>query len=270
MKLCIVGLGLIGSGMARALGGFCDIYGMDSDSAVIKSAVSDGVIKEAAADFADMDAVIFATPPKVTKELINAGKYKDGATVMDACGVKGFIDEVRSDIDFVGMHPMAGKEKSGYENGDGAMFKGKNLLLIKRQNTSEKACKTAEKIGKAMGFGVLKWTDIKTHDETIAFTSQMPHLLSAIMVRHPIYEDCHAFEGGSLNDFTRIARLDAPMWAELFFQNRDNLKNQCEYYITELKRFSDMLDDRQAMEKYMLVSRQNRMSHEKAENYEDE
>ncbi|MBQ9624511.1 MAG: prephenate dehydrogenase/arogenate dehydrogenase family protein, partial [Clostridia bacterium] len=133
INLGIVGLGLIGASIAKAL---CQndsyiLYGADSNGYIVEQAINEGVIAKPITDMAELDAVIFATPPKVTKELINGGRYKKGAVVMDVCGVKGYIKEIKQDIDFVGMHPMAGKELSGYDNGDGAMFKGKNLLLVK-------------------------------------------------------------------------------------------------------------------------------------------
>lgn len=264
----VVGLGLIGASMAKSLYGYkgWTIIGFDNDKGVITDALSDGAIIEG---YTDMDAtkkcdvVIFATPPGVTPTLINACQYKENALVCDACGVKGFMAEIREDIDFVGMHPMAGKEVSGYANGDSELFVGANLLLMRREHTSDNSCLLAEELGRAMGFRVLRWTDSLIHDEMIGFTSQMPHMLSSIIVRHPLYKGSHDFEGGSLNDFTRIARLDAPMWAELFFRNQDNLRSQCDYYIDELTKFRDMLNDKEAMEKYMQVARNNRVNHER-------
>lgn len=265
----IVGLGLIGASMAKSLYGYkgWHIIGFDNDEGVIEAAKNDGVVLEGYTDMTateKCDVVIFATPPGVTLSLINDSRYKDGAMVCDACGVKGFMDRIREDIDFVGMHPMAGKEVSGYANGDSELFVGANLLLMKRENTSEKACLLAEELGRAMGFRVLRWTDSRIHDEMIGFTSQMPHLLSAIIVRNPLYEGSHDFEGGSMEDFTRIARLDAPMWASLFYKNRENLKGQCDYYIEELKHFKDMLNDKQAMTDYMQIARENRIGHEQS------
>lgn len=263
----VVGMGLIGASMAKSLYGYKGwrIIGFDVDEAVISAAKSDGVVAEGYSSMEatkKCDIVIFATPPGVTLSLINSCEYKPGALVCDACGVKGFMKDIRRDIDFVGMHPMAGKEVSGYENGDSELFVGANLLLMKRDNTKEKACLLAEELGRAMGFRVLRWTDMTIHDEMISFTSQMPHLLSAIIVRHSLYKESHDFEGGSLNDFTRIARLDAPMWASLFYQNRKNLKKQCDYYIRELDKFRAMLDDQEAMIEYMQEARENRVNHE--------
>lgn len=265
----IVGLGLIGASMAKSLYGYKGwrIIGFDNDEEVIEAAKRDGAVHEGYTDTDNTkkcDVVIFATPPSVTLKLINESEYKEGALVCDACGVKGFMEKIRDTIDFVGMHPMAGKEVSGYINGDSELFVGANLLLMKRDSTSEKACLLAEELGRAMGFRVLRWTDMHVHDKMIAFTSQMPHLLSSIIVRHPYYENSHDFEGGSLNDFTRIARLDAKMWASLFYKNQDNLKEQCDYYIAELEKFRDMLGNKEAMESYMQTSRENRVGHETA------
>ena len=269
-KVGIVGIGLIGASMAKSLYGYkgWKIIGFDSSRSVIEMAERDGAVDRgytSMEETKDCDVVIFATPPGVTLQLINGCEYKSGAMVCDVCGVKGFMESIREDIDFVGMHPMAGKEVNGYESGDSELFVGANLLLMKRESTSEKACLLAQELGRAMGFRVLRWTDMHIHDSMIAFTSQMPHLLSAIIVRHPYYKDSHDFEGGSLNDFTRIARLDAPMWASLFYKNRENLKEQCDYYITELERFRDMLDDKEAMTEYMQGARSNRIGHEHTE-----
>lgn len=264
----IVGLGLIGGSMARTLKrcSSSPIIGFDKDNGILDKAVRQGVIDEGHinTDFADLcDVIIFATPPSVTLDLINTCTYKKDAVVLDACGIKGYIKNIREDVDFVGMHPMAGKEVSGYDNSDDTLFEGANLLLVKRQGTSDRACSIAEELGELMGFGLIRWTDPDTHDELIAYTSQMPHVLSSIIVSHPLYEECHAFEGGSLNDFTRIARLDAPMWTSLFYENRDNLKDQCDYYINQLKLFKAMLGDKTAMEEYLYNARVNRINHEK-------
>lgn len=264
----IFGLGLIGASIAKSLKrkpGY-NILGFDMNNDVLISALADHTIDIACNEMANSvncDIIIFATPPATTPSLINSCKYKNGALVCDMCGVKSFIEDIRDDIDFVGMHPMAGKEKSGYESSGATLFDGANLLLIKRSSTSKSACKMAEELGNHMGFGVLKWTDPKTHDELISFTSQMPHLLSAIIVSHPFYDKCHNFEGGSLNDFTRIARLDAPMWTALFKANSSNLKDQCNYYIDAIARFRDMLGDEDSMEAYLQNARDRRISHER-------
>lgn len=267
----IAGLGLIGASMAKALKGYKNwrIIGFDTDQKVIDAGEKDGVIEKGYTTMdktPNCDIVIFATPPAVTLNAINSCEYKEGAVVCDACGVKGFMNSIRDDIDFVGMHPMAGKEVGGYANGDGELFENANLLLLKRPSTTNGAVKLIEEMGKAMGFGTLRWTDSKTHDEMIGFTSQMPHLVSAVIVRHPLYESCYDFEGGSLNDFTRIACLDEDMWSELFYKNQSNLKEQCDFYIEQLTKFRDMLDDKEAMRKYLMQARINRQTHELKEN----
>lgn len=268
MNIGIVGLGLIGASIAKALKkkGNDNIIGFDSDEKITQLAMSEAAVHKSFNDLKNTvscDMVIFATPPQITLELINSCEYKDGATVCDVCGVKGFMDCINGDIDFVGMHPMAGKEKSGYTNCDSQLFNGANLLLVKRANTSSRAIANCEKLACDLGFKTVRKTTIKEHDEMIAFTSQMPHLLSAIIVSHPLYQKCFDFEGGSLNDFTRIARLDSIMWSSLFEANCDNLKNQIDYLIESLQDFKNMLHHKDKMQCYLKNANDIRVLHER-------
>ena len=268
MIIGFVGLGLIGGSLAKSARGFKNaiIYGFDVDEDILKLATGDGAIDSGFSTFENVekcDLVIFSTPPHITKDLINSLVFKENAVVSDACGVKGFVDEVREDIDFVGGHPMAGKEKSGYLNSDNILFKNANYLLLKRESTSRYACLLMEEFVKYIGCSCIRWTDIKDHDKMIGFTSQLPHVLSAIIVQHDLYQSCQNFEGGSLNDFTRIARLDVNMWRDLFFQNKDNLIDALTFVEDSIAEFKKMLmeDDRESVTNYLAKSRKRRIEH---------
>ncbi len=228
MKICVVGLGLIGGSMALALrrAGYF-VAGKNRSRAAIEYALCHGAIDDEAEDVSLYDVVFVALPPRATVEYIAAEKFKKDAIVSDICGVKRYIErEVysrRPDIRYIGTHPMAGKEVSGIENACADLFDRASMVLTKGERTDESAYEAIKKIIKDIGFKRLVECSAEVHDKKIAYTSQLAHIVSNCYVKNPQIEGCLGFTGGSFQDMTRIAGVDENMWTELYLNNADNL-----------------------------------------------
>ena len=244
MQILIVGLGLIGGSLAKALNKNFTVHGFDKDNAVLKSALSQGIIKDTSKNFKDYDFIIAALPPKATVEYLNGGHFKDNATVCDVCGVKGYISEnLRKDINYIyiGTHPMAGKEKGGLENSSADLFLGASIIFTVEQNTSAQSLKLAEDIFMQAGFARAVKCSPKRHDEIIAYTSQLAHIVSNAYVKSKLFDSFDGFTGGSFQDMTRIAEMDAGLWSELFIANCKNLSSELEGLIGSLNIYLEAL-----------------------------
>lgn len=235
--MLIVGLGLIGGSLAKALSKKFKVHGFDKDNSVLQSALIQGVIEKTAENFNSYDFVIIALPPKATAEVLNGGHFKDNATVCDVCGVKGYISEnLRKDINYnyIGTHPMAGKEKGGFDNSSADLFSGASIIFTVEKNTNAKSLELAENVFMQAGFSRAVKCSPKKHDEIIAYTSQLAHIVSNSYVKSKLFDSFDGFTGGSFQDMTRIAEMDAKLWGELFMANRKNLKNELESLIDSL------------------------------------
>lgn len=261
----IIGLGLIGGSIAKAIDE--EVVGFDSNQTTIEKAVSDGVIKKGYTDLKNVDQcdfVIISLPFATQKEILQTCKFKAGATIMDVCGIKKIMDFVPQDLDYVSTHPMAGKEVGGYENSDKDLFAGANFIITRRDNTSEKAIKRVEKLAQDLGCGHVFETNKEHHDEMIGFTSQLPHVLASCIVNTKYYQGCNGFEGGSLADFTRIARMDSAMWADLFLNNKGPLLEIVENLKANINKVENFLieEDKIGLRDFLENGSKNREEHE--------
>jgi len=242
-KVGIVGLGLIGGSMAKAIKKFtdCTVVGYDTNPEIISIAMADGVI-DAELHPSDCDFIISALYPAATAAFLEQfGKVlKKGTIVCDCGGTKSFICEKAEPIaekygfKFIGAHPMAGTEHSGYEFSRENMFYGASLIIC----SEEKQPIMEELFGK-IGFETFRYTTAENHDRMIAFTSQLAHVVSNAFVKSPEYPEHSGYSAGSLRDLTRVAWLNETMWTELFLENRKFLANEIDSLIENLKKYSD-------------------------------
>lgn len=261
IKILIVGLGIIGGSYAKALRGFPDaeIYGADRNDEVIKKAEKDGVIIKGykdAADFSEYaDVVILCVTPECTVKIINGTPFKKNTLVTDVCGVKGYIfDEIEnSDIDYIGGHPMAGKESSGYESSDPELFKNANYIVVPGRNNTAEHKELLNSIIKYIGCKQITVTNPENHDKMIAYTSQLMHIVAAALCDNECLDSSEAYSAGSLRDCTRVAKLDPEMWSELFCENREALAEQIEIFSNSLKTIEKFVKDgdREGIKKYL-------------------
>lgn len=244
MKICVVGLGLIGGSLCMALkrAGY-SVYGINRSAAPLEYALENKII-DGEGDVSSADVVFVALPPKATVEYILSAPFKKNAVVADICGVKRVIERgvsARRDIRYVGTHPMAGKEVSGVENACADLFDRASMVLTRNAHTDADAYALIVKLVKDMGFLRLVECSAEVHDKKIAYTSQLAHVVSNCYVKDRTIESCLGFTGGSFQDMTRIAGVDEGMWTELYLSNADNLTNNISNLVAALNEINAAL-----------------------------
>ncbi len=261
MKIGIVGLGLIGGSLARALteSGKHEVYGADRNRSSLLAAKMVEAIKDEMTDenIGEMDMIFIALYPQATVEFVeaNASKIKKDAIVADCGGVKRPIctpceklAEENSFI-FIGAHPMAGTQFSGFNASRSNLFKNATMIITPKENTD---IRILEKLRNALndaGFGAINFTTPEEHDKVIAFTSQLPHIISNAYVKSHTAVKQKGFSAGSYRDLTRVSKLNEKMWSELFFENKDNLCAEIDFLVERLSEYSAALkeDDREGL-----------------------
>ena len=260
MIVGIVGLGLIGGSLARAYKQKKHtVYGFDLDDKILDVAkmvnvIDDDLDKDT---IARCDCILIALYPKATvKYLEDMGKYIDNKTiVIDCCGVKeevceaGFKIAKKYGFTFVGGHPMAGKQYSGFKYSREDLFENASMIIVPEKCDNIEFLNKVKEMLLPAGFGKITVSTAKEHDKIIAFTSQMPHIVSNAFIKSPTAREHNGFSAGSYKDLTRVAWLNEYMWTELFFDNKENLVKELDYFIEETTKYKDALinDDRDKM-----------------------
>lgn len=279
----IVGLGIMGGSIAKAIrANVLDmpeargkIFACDSLPATLDAAVRDGVIdkgfapSDAGAMLSECDIVYICLYPHATLEFIKTHRndFKSASIVTDISGVKTFLadglaDFSRNDVDCIFGHPMAGGEKEGYVNSNGAYFKGRNYILMLRPSNKVENVELIKSLIAAMGFTRIVETDCKTHDRKIAFTSQLCHVIASALVKSAEDETITEFGGGSFEDLTRIAMINASLWTELFLANKDELLSHIAAFEKQLAFMKKAVaeNDAASLEAYLADVRTRRMN----------
>ncbi|MGN0796215.1 MAG: prephenate dehydrogenase [Christensenellales bacterium] len=254
MEIGIIGLGLIGGSMAKALKSKGHkIYGSDNDGSVLQKALLIGAIDEelTAENVKKIDYLIISVYPEGVLECLD--KYvpmlKDGAIVSDLCGIKRLVvkkmaelKKQRPSLHFVALHPMAGKEFSGIRYSSSLLYEGASLLAISVDTPIEILAKV-KSIMLEIGFKGMVITNAEQHDKIISYTSQLAHIVSSAYIQNKTANEVFGFTAGSFKDMTRVARLNAAMWTELLLDNRDFLSTELDDLIRNLSEFKQYLDD---------------------------
>jgi len=266
----IAGLGLIGGSMARALARStdCTILGHDRDLAALRAALDAGAIHGAflEEDLPEVDLMLVALRPRDAVDFLRRAlpRMKKGALAADLCGVKrwvvGEIDPVAraAGVRFVGAHPMAGREVSGFQNSDADLFRGASFIMTPPDGRPDGATEQLAALAMGLGFGRTVVTTPEAHDRMIAYTSQLAHAASSAYVMSPAAPGHAGFSAGSFRDMTRVARLDADMWAELFDLNRDALSEELAGLIGRLGEIKRAVDGRDGAQLRALLGEGNR------------
>jgi prephenate dehydrogenase len=255
MKVLIVGLGLMGGSFAKAIKAKTSdiVAGWDMSDEVIRKALECGAIDERAEKIPrDVDMILIALYPKAAVEFVrqNAGDIPAGCMLVDICGVKrsvcSEIEQLLSGKDavYIGGHPMAGREFSGFDASDENLFQGASMILTPSEHISKSHCLLAELFFLRLGFGRITYATPEKHDEMIALTSQMAHIVSSAYVQNPASLRHGGFSAGSFRDMTRVAKLHEQMWTELFLCNTDFLSLQLDQLISKLEEFKKAIDER--------------------------
>lgn len=253
MNIAIVGLGLIGGSLAKAISKRTNhtVLGLDTDANTIKQALSAGAIKESidAKDLKRADITFVCLFPNTAKDFIlnNATGFAKGSIVADICGVKNFIVKDATEalaangVRFVGAHPMAGREVAGFESSLETLYDGASFIVTPIETTDQAALNTLEELMLQIGFGRITVSTPHDHDVSIAFTSQLAHVVSGAYIKSPTLQHENGFSAGSFLDLTRVARLNEEMWTSLFALNREPLLFELDTIIAHLEQYRDAL-----------------------------
>ena len=253
MKVGILGLGLIGGSLARAyaIAGHT-VYAAEKDESMLSFAQLAGAVdgQLTPESLSECELVLLAIYPEGSANWLaeNAMHISKDALVMDCCGVKQLICEKcfplaeQYGFTFMGGHPMAGTHFSGFKYSRADLFRGAPMVLVPHRFDDMDLLDRAKDALAPCGFGSFSVTTARDHDRMIAFTSQMPHILSNAFIKSPTALEHKGFSAGSYRDLTRVAWLNPQMWAELFLENREFVLNELTTYITALERYRDAVE----------------------------
>lgn len=234
-RIVVVGLGLIGGSMAMALQGFEDyeVVGVVRSASTYQKAVerhaADRVTYDAAEELPGADVVILAQDPQGIVSFLeeHCSHFKPGSVIVDVCGIKRAIMDgaqcLPDDVDFIGCHPMAGKEVSGIDNAEAGLFRNTHFIMTPPEGVRQEHVDLVERIARFCQFRDVIRTTPERHDEMIAYTSQLMHIIALSVCDDEELFSCRGFEGGSFRDCTRVAALDVALWTQLFSLNREAL-----------------------------------------------
>ena len=233
--IIVAGLGLMGGSMAKAIKKYtdCRVLGWNRTRAVAEQALADGAIDAVASDedFASCDMLIPVLYPDATLSFLKEKipQMKKNAVVVDLVGVKTrLVNEIGAlalecGVRYTGGHPMAGLAKAGYQRSFADLYKGSSMILVPSAATAPGDVDELSRFFRGLGFGGIKVCSAETHDQMIAHTSQLAHVVSNSYVKSPVSSNYVGFSGGSYKDMTRIACLNEKVWTELFIWNGEAL-----------------------------------------------
>lgn len=264
MTVGILGLGLIGGSLARAykLAGHT-VYVKNRDERMLSFAMLSGAVdgKLNEDTIPQCDLILLAIYPAGSADWLeaNAPLISKKALVIDCCGTKQLVCQRCFPIAkeygfiFVGGHPMAGSQFSGFKYSRASLFQGAPMVLVPPVYDDMALLQRVKDALEPCGFGFFSVTTAADHDRMIAFTSQMPHILSNAFIKSPTALEHKGFSAGSYRDLTRVAWLNPGMWTELFLENRENLLFELDTYIQSLTQYRDALTNQDEDTLYRLL-----------------
>ncbi|MEG1065976.1 MAG: prephenate dehydrogenase [Erysipelotrichaceae bacterium] len=265
----IVGLGLIGGSYALGLKkqGYL-VQAIDNNEETIKYALKHNIIDhgscESDAFIEESNIIISGLYPQALIDWTteNALKFKEGTIVS---GVKSnVVDKIQAvipcSVEFIGSHPMAGKETSGVMNADEKIFNGANFIITPTKYNTDEAIETLTRFAKIFGFGNISVLTPQQHDEMIGFVSQLTHVIAVSLMNTNDNTHLKEYTGDSFRDLTRIAKINENLWTELFFLNKDILIKEIESFDSELNNLKHKLinDDHEGLKQLFIQSTKRR------------
>ncbi len=278
MKIAVVGLGLIGGSIAKTLKKNTNhsVYAINRSQQTLKTALSEEAIDGAitAEEIKDMDVVFIGLYAGLTIDFVmkNADNFKKGAVVADTCGVKTEIVKALTQplaekgVHFVGCHPMAGREFSGYRYSLDNLFDNASFIITPDEDTDQGAVQLLSDLAHEMRFRKTVISTPQEHDRVIAFTSQLAHIVSASYVKSPSLLKQAGFSAGSFKDMTRVAYLNEDMWTELFMLNKDALSFEIGCVINALQDYKNALDSGDSEKLHELLKESRELKERSDEN----
>ncbi|WP_407429395.1 prephenate dehydrogenase [Treponema sp.] len=278
----IVGLGIMGGSFAKSIrqnilsqsGAAGKILVCNRSTACLSQALSEGVADQTFTSdcVAQMlplcDVVFICLYPHATLDFIkeHRNNFKSGSIITDISGVKGIFEKsmpalLREDVDFIIGHPMAGGEKEGYSNSDARFFVNHNYILCPSSFNKAENLDFMRNLVAEMGFTRITETTCDIHDWKIGFTSQLCHVIASALVESAEDPEITAFGGGSFEDLTRIAMINAPLWTELFISNKEKLVSHIENFEKQLERFKKYIteEDSESLKEMLAHTREQRL-----------
>ena len=272
-KILIVGLGLIGGSYAEGLTskGY-KVYALDKSQKSIDYAKNKKIIIDGTTiiskEFLQMfDIIIFALYPHILVEWIkeNQKHLKQNAILTDATGIKKWLYNelkpiLRTDLEFIGGHPMAGREVYGVQNSNKEIFKNANYIITPDENSTEYAINVVKKIAEELEFKNIVTLSMDEHDEMIGFLSQLTHCIAISLMTCKESKHLVSYTGDSFRDLTRIAKINENMWSELFLLNKEELLLQMNLFLEKFEELKKTIenDDVDKMKEIMKLSTKNR------------
>lgn len=273
MNVLIVGLGLIGASLAKTLKKNTShtVLGWNRTESVTARALNDGVIDKSGAldkliPQADITIINFYPQAIIPFVLDNRDLFKKHSIVTDSCGIKTKIcrelEKENFDFYYIGAHPMAGREVSGYDNSLDTLFDNASFICTPYDDTPRNKTDALVGLAQEMGFARTVVTTPEHHDEMIAFTSQIAHVLACSYVLSPLAPYHAGYSAGSYRDVSRVARINADMWTELFIDNKDALVREIDDLVSNLMKFKYSIVNEDASSLHDLMEKGNKIKEE--------
>ena len=265
LNIVVVGLGLIGGSICKCLKKHTRhcVYGWDTDKETLKEALSQEAI-DGAADVSDLhsaDLTVICLYPEQTIQFVtdHLAEIQKGSILIDTCGIKSGVVAVldpllsSAGIRYVGTHPMAGREFSGFAYSVADLFDPASLILTVTEQTQDSAVKEIAALAEEMHFREVVVSTPEEHDRIIAYTSQLAHVVSNAYIKSPTERMERGFSAGSFKDLTRVARLNPEMWTSLFLLNREPLLFEINTIICLLNEYRSALERQDREELFRLL-----------------
>ncbi|WP_297126667.1 prephenate dehydrogenase [uncultured Eubacterium sp.] len=273
MNILICGLGLIGASLAKTLKKNTNhtVLGWNRTESVTEKALRDGVIDktgdiDSLMAEADITFVNFYPEAIVPFILEHKNSFKKDSVVTDSCGIKTKIcramEKEKLDFYFIGAHPMAGREVGGYDNSLDTLYDKASFIVTPVDGTPRNKIDALVGLAESMGFARTVVTTPEHHDEMIAFTSQIAHVLACSYVLSPLAPSHAGYSAGSYRDVSRVARINADMWADLFIDNKEALVKEIDDLVSNLMQFKYNIVNEDSPALKDLMNRANKIKEE--------
>lgn len=259
MNIVIVGLGIIGGSLAKAFAKYTNhhIIGINRSEITVQQALNDGAIHEIGTldSLGKADVVYMCTYPEHIVSFMenNAGYFRKNCIITDVCGIKknicGRLTDIceKNGLQYVGSHPMAGKEQFSYAASEAELFQNASYIIVPCK-AKEYSVQTLASLAKEIGFSTIRITTPAEHDRMIAFTSQLPHVLACAYVMSPCCKNHNGFSAGSYRDVSRVANINETLWTDLFLSNQEPLSEEISILIQNLTAIKNAVDENKAEE----------------------
>ncbi len=276
MNIVVVGLGIIGGSYCKAIKKYTEhkVIGITRSKKTLQDAIKCGAIDEIGNEqsLKSADLIILGLYPQYAIDFIeqNVSNIKKGCIVTDTSGIKLSICPKlmelakANDFIFIGSHPMAGKEKNGFEVSEADLFKGASFIVVP-SGANRESVNLLCRFALSIGFGEIRIATPQEHDEMIAFTSQLPHVLACSYVLSPKCKNHKGFSAGSYRDVSRVANINATLWTELFLENSKPLAEEIGVLIENLTQMKNAIEKEDSDKIYDMLEKGRKIKEELSE-----